>query len=140
MSEIYQYQKSIFEKLLAPIQRYQQAELNLFILETKRPIPQDYQLRKTLYNDLEKRYRCNNPECNKKYTGLTGTIYEGTKLPLTIWYSIEFGLNKMPPLSGLKLAQILNVSRKSIWAIIDKIKKNPYKSLIMEDYLNPINF
>lgn len=49
MSETEEYQESIFEKIMVPLMRYQEAQFRLFALNLQVPLPPEYQLRKNLY-------------------------------------------------------------------------------------------
>ena len=44
-----EHQESIFDKCMAPLQDYVDAQLNLLILNRRKPLPTDYELRKTMY-------------------------------------------------------------------------------------------
>lgn len=50
MSEMAGYKECIFEKLMSSFDRYNDAKINLYVLDRKQPRPQDYELKKTLYS------------------------------------------------------------------------------------------
>lgn len=49
MTQIPEYQESIFDKMWEPLQRYQHAQINLQMLDRKQPRPVDYELHKRLF-------------------------------------------------------------------------------------------
>ena len=49
MEQTEQYQPSIFDKMIEPMNRYMRAKTLLQMLEKETPIPKDYSLRKTQY-------------------------------------------------------------------------------------------
>ena len=68
------------------------------------------------------RYQCNG--CNNSYTVLVGTIFEGTKLPLSKWFfAISLILNAKKGLSSLQLARDIGVNRKTGWYLQMRIRK-----------------
>jgi len=44
-----EYQESIFEKVIEPLQRWQNAQINLFILDRKNLRPTNYEIQKKLF-------------------------------------------------------------------------------------------
>jgi transposase-like protein len=95
---------------------------------------------KQYYNELENRYKCANPQCYKKYSPLTGTIYEGTKLPLAKWCIVELELSKPNHLSSIDLAKYLSLTQKTVWKMMNKIRKNPFNSLLLTENSRPVNY
>lgn len=49
MTETPEYKPSIFEKMIVPLREYQKAQTDLFLLKHQKPLPPDFQLRKTMF-------------------------------------------------------------------------------------------
>lgn len=61
-----------------------------------------------------KKFHCN--ICNKDFTVLYGTIFEGTKLPLSKWFMlIALMLNARKGLSALQISRDIGVTYKTAW-------------------------
>ena len=59
-------------------------------------------------------YHCNN--CNKDFTVLRGTIFDGSKMPLPKWYMlIALMVNAKKGISALQISRDLNITYKSAW-------------------------
>ena len=60
------------------------------------------------------KYHCNG--CNKDFTVLIGTIFEGSKMPLQKWFMlIALMLNARKGISSLQISRDLNITYKSAW-------------------------
>ncbi len=59
-------------------------------------------------------YHCNN--CNKDFTVLMGTIFEGSKMPLQKWFMlIALMLNAKKGISAMQISRDLGITYKSAW-------------------------
>lgn len=59
-------------------------------------------------------YHCNS--CNKDFTVLMGTIFEGSKMPLQKWFMlISLMLNARKGISSMQVSRDLGISYKSAW-------------------------
>ena len=68
------------------------------------------------------RHQCNS--CNRSYSVLVGTIFEGTKLPLTKWFlAISIILNAKKGLSSRQLSRDLGINRNTAWYLQMRIRK-----------------
>lgn len=76
-----------------------------------------------------KDFRCK--ACDKKYTTLTGTIYESSKINLSIWFQALYLITAHKKgISSLQLASDLGVTQKTGWFLLHRIRemikdKNP---------------
>lgn len=69
-------------------------------------------------------YKCSNSECYKKFTCKTGTIFENTKVPLRLWFaSIFLATAHKKGISSVQLGIDLNVSQKTAWFILHRIRE-----------------
>jgi transposase-like protein len=65
-----------------------------------------------LYNTPK--YHCNN--CNKDFTVLMGSIFEGSKLPLQKWFMlISLMLNARKGISSMQVSRDLGITYKTAW-------------------------
>jgi transposase-like protein len=59
-------------------------------------------------------YHCNS--CNKDFTVLMGTIFEGSKMPLQKWFMlISLMLNARKGISAMQISRDLNITYKTAW-------------------------
>lgn len=49
MIDVSEYQESPLDNIFAPLRSYRDAQLNLYILHRKTPLPPDYEIRKAMY-------------------------------------------------------------------------------------------
>lgn len=71
-----------------------------------------------------KRYKCASKECGKKFSVTTGTIFENTKLPLSVWFTaIYLAANHSKGISSVQLAKDLGISQKSSWFVLSRIRE-----------------
>jgi len=76
-------------------------------------------------------YKCSEKECGKKFSITTGTIFENTKIKLSIWYAaIYLGTAHKKGISSCQLARDLGITQKSAWFVLHRIReamreKNP---------------
>lgn len=91
------------------------------------------------YNDKLKSFKCLNKKCDRRFSPTAKTIYEGTKITLDKWWVIEKKMEINAEVSSYKLAMDLNLTQKTVWQIMNKIRQNIIKSLILSDFDAPIN-
>jgi transposase-like protein len=72
-----------------------------------------------------KQFKCaNKATCDKKFTVLTGTIFENTKIPLQKWIAAIYILTQHKKgISSLQLARDLGVTQKTSWFMAHRIRK-----------------
>lgn len=71
-----------------------------------------------------KRYKCSSKECAKKFSVTSGTIFENTKLPLSVWFTaIYLCCNHSKGISSVQLAKDLGISQKSSWFVLSRIRE-----------------
>ena len=69
-----------------------------------------------------KDFRCK--ACDKKYTVLTGTIYEGSKISLQIWFQALYFLSAHKKgISSLQLSRDLGVTQKTAWFMLHRLRE-----------------
>lgn len=68
-------------------------------------------------------YRCSEKECQLPFTIKTGSIFDGTHIELMKWFHAiyEISINKKG-ISSLLLSEKINVSQKTAWLMIHKIR------------------
>src|SRR5258708_7352282 len=61
-------------------------------------------------------FTCGEKQCGKKFTVLTGTVYENTKLPIRYWFAaIYLHTSSKKGISSLQLGRQLGITQKSAW-------------------------
>lgn len=74
-------------------------------------------------------YKCQH--CKKRFTVTVGTMFEGSKIPLEKWfYAIYIFLSHKKGISSLQLSRDINVTQKTAWFMLTKIRHNMYKDEI----------
>ncbi|MBS1781010.1 MAG: IS1595 family transposase [Bacteroidetes bacterium] len=69
-------------------------------------------------------YKCRNIECQKKFSALTGSIFENSKLPLRTWFAaIYLCCNHKKGISSLQLSRDLGIHQKSAWFLLHRIRE-----------------
>lgn len=69
-------------------------------------------------------YKCASKDCYKKFTVITGTIFENTKIPLNKWFEAIFVLSAHKKgISSHQLAKDISVSQKSAWFILHRVRE-----------------
>ncbi|MBS1773296.1 MAG: IS1595 family transposase [Bacteroidetes bacterium] len=69
-------------------------------------------------------YKCKNVECQKKFSTLTGSIFENSKLPLRTWFgAIYLCCNHKKGISSLQLSRDLGIHQKSAWFLLHRIRE-----------------
>ena len=76
-------------------------------------------------------YKCANKKCYKKFTVISGTIFENTKIALNKWFEAIFVISAHKKgISSHQLAKDIDVSQKTAWFILHRVRemlrdKNP---------------
>jgi ISXO2-like transposase domain/Transposase zinc-ribbon domain len=71
-----------------------------------------------------KRFKCGNPECYKKFSVITGTFFEASKLALTKWLpAVYFITAHKKGISSYQLAKNIGTSQKTAWFMLHRIRK-----------------
>lgn len=69
-------------------------------------------------------YRCRNKECFKKFTAISGTIFENTKISLKTWFAaIYLATSHRKGISSLQLSRDLSVTQRSAWFLLHRIRE-----------------
>lgn len=68
-------------------------------------------------------YKCK--DCRERFTVLQGTMFEGSHVPLKKWfYAIYIFLSHKKGISSVQLAKNINVTQKTAWFMLSRIRKN----------------
>lgn len=69
-------------------------------------------------------YKCADKDCRKKFTVITGTIFENTKISLRYWFAaIYLATAHKKGISSLQLSRDLNVTQKTAWFILHRVRE-----------------
>jgi transposase-like protein len=69
-------------------------------------------------------YKCANKECYKKFTVISGTIFENTKIQLNKWFEAIFVISAHKKgISSHQLAKDIAVSQKTAWFILHRVRE-----------------
>ena len=69
-------------------------------------------------------YKCKAKECHKKFTVITGTIFENTKLSLRTWFAAIYLVTAHKKgVSSLQLGRDLNLTQKTAWFMLHRIRE-----------------
>ncbi len=69
-----------------------------------------------------KRYKC--AKCRKQFTATTGTIFEGSKIPLQKWFiAVYLATSHKKGVSSLQLSRDLGVTQKTAWFMLHRIRE-----------------
>lgn len=69
-------------------------------------------------------FKCAEKLCGKKFSVISGTIYENTKLPLRIWFAaIYLCTSSKKGISSLQTARQLGITQKSAWFLNHRIRE-----------------
>lgn len=81
-----------------------------------------YTLKPGKYNN---QYKCGNKYCKKKFNCLTGTMFENTKKPLSIWFKAMYLMcSNSKGVSSYDLADKLGMTQCNSWHMTQKIREN----------------
>jgi len=68
-----------------------------------------------------KTYKC--AETRKKFTARTGTIFEGSKIPLQKWFAAIYLLtNHSKGISPIQLSKDIGVTQKTAWFMLHRLR------------------
>ena len=71
------------------------------------------------------KYKC--CECRDVFTVTTGTMFHGSHIPLQKWfYAIYIFISHKKGISSIQLAKDINVTQKSAWFMLNRIRYNMY--------------
>ena len=69
-------------------------------------------------------YKCRNKECQKKFSAITKSIFENTKLPLRTWFgAIYLAVNHKKGISSLQLSRDLGIHQSNAWHLLHRIRE-----------------
>jgi len=70
-----------------------------------------------------KSYRCRDKECKKDFTVTVGTIFENSKVKLSVWMaSIYLVTAHKKGISSLQLSRNLGITQKTAWFVLHRIR------------------
>lgn len=70
-------------------------------------------------------YKCRT--CKKRFTITTGTMFQGSKIPLDKWFeAIHLILSYKKGISSIQLSKEIDVTQKTAWFVLTKIRLNLY--------------
>ena len=70
----------------------------------------------------KKRFRCGS--CKRDFSVRTGTIYEGSPLPLRKWFAAMWLLSSSPKgISSCQLAREIGVTQKTAWFVLGRLRE-----------------
>jgi len=73
-----------------------------------------------VYHGKNKTYQCN--RCHAQTTLTSGTIFQGTRLPLTAWFQAMYLMTQSKNnVSALELTRVLGISYRSAWRLKHKL-------------------
>lgn len=68
-------------------------------------------------------YKCRH--CRKRFNVMTGTMFEGSNVPLTKWfYAIYVFLSHKKGISSIQLSKDIDVTQKTAWFMLNRIRCN----------------
>lgn len=69
-------------------------------------------------------FKCGNKECHKKFTVISGTIFENTKIGLRTWFAAMYLCTAHKKgISSLQLSRDLNITQKTAWFLLHRIRE-----------------
>lgn len=71
-----------------------------------------------------KRYKCGNSECYKKFSVITGTVFEASNIPLFKWFTAVYLITAHKKgISSYQLGKDIGVSQKCSWFMLHRIRE-----------------
>ncbi|MGC4037037.1 MAG: IS1595 family transposase [Chitinophagaceae bacterium] len=71
-----------------------------------------------------KRYKCGSKTCYRKFSVITGTVFEASNVPLTKWFmAIYLCTAHKKGISSYQLGRDIKVSQKSAWFMLHRIRE-----------------
>jgi transposase-like protein len=69
-------------------------------------------------------YKCGEKTCHKKFTVITGTIFENTKIKLNLWFEAIFVIRAHKKgISSHQLAKDIGCAQKTAWFILHRVRE-----------------
>lgn len=69
-------------------------------------------------------FKCGEKLCHKKFTVISGTIFESTKISLRIWFGAMYLISTSKKgVSSLQLAEQLGITQKTAWFVNHRIRE-----------------
>ncbi len=69
-------------------------------------------------------YRCSDKACAYKFTVISGTVLEGTKIPLRIWIAAMYlHTAHKKGVSSIQMAKDLGITQKTAWFLLHRIRE-----------------
>ncbi|WP_158605895.1 IS1595 family transposase [Taibaiella sp. KBW10] len=69
-------------------------------------------------------YKCSSNKCYKKFSVVTKTIFEGTKIPLRKWFMAIFTfINNSAGISSVTLSKELKITQHSAWFLLHRLRE-----------------
>lgn len=70
-----------------------------------------------------KAYKCGEKECLKRFSVITGTFFENTKIPLSKWFiAMYLCFSHKKGVSSHQLGRDLGISQKSAWFVLHRVR------------------
>lgn len=71
-----------------------------------------------------KRFKCANKACQKRYSAITGTVFENSNVPLSTWFPALYLIaSHKKGISSCQLARDLGVTQKTAWFMLHRIRE-----------------
>lgn len=71
-----------------------------------------------------KRYKCSDKDCHQKFSAISGTIFENTKVSLQKWFIAIYLIDSHKKgISSLQLSRDLGVTQKTAWFIEHRVRE-----------------
>lgn len=71
-----------------------------------------------------RRYKCGNSECYKKFSVTVGTVFEASKIPLVKWFTaVYLSSAHKKGISSYQLGKDIGVSQKCAWFMLHRIRE-----------------
>lgn len=69
-------------------------------------------------------YKCSEKECGKKFSVISGTIFENTKIKLRYWFAAIYLITAHKKgISSHQLARDLGISQKAAWFVLHRVRE-----------------
>ena len=70
------------------------------------------------------KFKCSDKDCRKKFSTISGTIFENTKVPLQKWFlAIYIATSHKKGISSLQLSKDIGITQKSAWFLLHRIRE-----------------
>ena len=70
-----------------------------------------------------KHFRCKNAECRKTFTVTVGTVFENSKVPLSVWIAAGYILTAHKKgISSCQLSRDLGITQKTAWFVLQRLR------------------